>query len=253
MQPITLNVEEAFDPRSNPICDKPPTYAEAINTSQSIPSVPKDRSFFIRDVCRMVGIELAFAVVCIVLININHDWGLQAAIMLWPLYLSFALFYIVYFTLLYSPNIRQKMPWKYVVLVALTVFLSMWAMIESAVTRSTGTPYIMLVVWALLFAGLVFAARKVSYDLTRLYLHVYKVMLLWFILNMVWEVWIWLYVIMSAVGAVLFAVLLLIHIQAVFGGKTFEYPDNELMLASAQVFVCGIFIYLELKRIVSRI
>lgn len=152
MQPVKAYDEGGFV-HPPALVDQPPPYEEANKAGQSVPFVEIDRAYFIRTVYRIVGVQSAIAIVCIFLMNIDHYWALDVAIMQWPLYLSFALFYVVYFALLFLPNFRRQKSWRYVLLVVFTFFLCVWVMIESTITVSAATPYVTLVIWSLLCAG----------------------------------------------------------------------------------------------------
>lgn len=148
MQPI--KVSDANEPEASRVPPNPAPVPEE-KSVQPIPSVQTDRDQFVRTVFRTVCIQVAVAVACIVLINTDH-YG-AAEVVASVLLLSFILFCCVYLAILFLPNIRRQQPWEIVMLIALAVLLSILAAIESTITRSIATPYINLVIWALLCGG----------------------------------------------------------------------------------------------------
>ncbi|CAI2352222.1 unnamed protein product [Caenorhabditis sp. 36 PRJEB53466] len=215
------------------------------------------RAGFIRKVFALVTLMFAVTAGFSSVPIISKDFAEWCHEYWWLTYVSMAVYFVFYLTLVCCQSIRRCFPCNLIVLTVFTLSAATMTMFITA-HYSVESVMIALLITTLCSASIIVFAATTSKDLTSclgiafilgmclimfgLMTIIFVVVLQWYFLNIVY----------SALGALLCMFYLAIDVQMIMGGRRVEISPEEYIFAATHVFVDILTMFFHILGVVGR-
>ncbi|VDM99107.1 unnamed protein product [Thelazia callipaeda] len=191
--------------------------------------------------------------------NVKSDFGFDSAsiraafirkVFVTPslYFMSYAVFMVVYFTLMCCESVRRSFPGNLIALSILTLSVGYMTMMICSF-HNVISVFLCLIITAVCCGGIILFSTQTKYDLTSMYgiMFILSLVLLVFgivaiIAGAIFKTQL-LYSVYAGLAALLFMVYLAMDIQAIMGGRKYQISPEDHIFAAIQVFLDIVYIF----------